>query len=143
MAEFCVSLLAVDCVGRPVIAGPLAGMDGFLTDMRRQLMDPLFWFGLAAQGLFFARFIVQWMVSEKRKRSTVPTAFWYISLAGGISWCAYGVLRRDLAIMAGATLSCVIYTRNLMLIHGRAARRRRAGLPVIDADNGASPSAAD
>lgn len=95
-----------------------------------QLSDPWCWFGLSSQGLFFLRFVWQWIVSERRKRSTVPVGFWYLSLAGAISLFIYGCHQLDLVIMAGPIISSVIYVRNLMLIHGRAARRRRAGLPT-------------
>jgi lipid-A-disaccharide synthase-like uncharacterized protein len=114
------------------VASAVQPRGAFLSDLLKQLTDPLFWFGMVAQGLFFTRFIIQWLVSEKRKRSTIPTVFWYISLAGGASWFIYGVLRRDLAIMAGALVSSGIYIRNLMLIHGRAKRQRLAGSPVAE-----------
>lgn len=102
----------------------------WIDELHRQLTDPLFWFGIGAQFLFFMRFIWQWIVSEKRRQSTIPLLFWYFSLAGGVSMFAYGCLRADLVIMLGQALACIIYTRNLMLIFGHADRRRRAGLPA-------------
>lgn len=98
-------------------------------ELSRQFTSPLFWFGMVAQFLFFLRFIWQWMVSERRKRSTIPVIFWWFSLAGGVAMFVYGWLRPDLVIMLGQLLACLIYARNLTLIYGRAARRR-AGLPV-------------
>ncbi len=97
-----------------------------------QLTDPLFWFGMVAQFLFFMRFIWQWMVSEKRQRSTVPIIFWYFSLAGGTAMFIYGCLRVDLVIMLGQSLAIVIYSRNLMLIYKRSKRMRQAGFPVVE-----------
>jgi len=49
-------------------------------------MSPDGWrvLGLAGQALFFSRFLVQWVASERRKRSTVPPAFWWLSLGGGV-----------------------------------------------------------
>lgn len=102
----------------------------WISDVLRQVGDPWFWFGIGAQTLFFFRFFWQWLVSEKRKRSTIPISFWYFSLAGGISLFVYAAKRKDLVIMLGQLLSCVIYIRNLMLIYGRANRRRQAGLPA-------------
>jgi lipid-A-disaccharide synthase-like uncharacterized protein len=110
----------------------LASLTGMLRDfeVNKQLRDPWVWFGFGAQGLFAMRFVWQWIVSEKRRRSTIPVAFWYLSLSGGLTLFFYAAHRHDLVIMAGQLLACVIYIRNLMLIHGRAARRRRAGVSV-------------
>jgi len=85
-------------------------------------------FGLSAQVMFMMRFIVQWLASEKAKRSVVPETFWYFSLAGGLMVATYGVLDRDLVVIAGQIPALAIYTRNLMLIR---AEKRRAG--AVDA----------
>jgi len=94
-----------------------------------QVKSPLFWFGMCAQAMFFMRFVWQWIVSERRGHSTVPIAFWYFSLLGGLAMFLYAALRPDPVIMLGQAMACVIYVRNLMLIYGQAARRRQAGLP--------------
>lgn len=107
-------------------------VDQWLQIVLDQLTDPLFWFGITAQFLFFMRFIWQWMVSERKKRSTIPIVFWYFSLAGGLAMFVYGCLRADLVIMLGQLLAIVIYTRNLMLIYARQKRLRQAGLPAGD-----------
>ena len=72
-------------------------------------------FGFVAQGCFFMRFFVQWLASEKRKRSYMPKAFWYFSLLGSVLFLIYGVGRRDLVIFLGQTLAFSIYLRNLIL----------------------------
>ena len=105
------------------------GFHGWWGNLIDQLTSPLFWFGIGAQAMFFLRFFWQWIVSERRHHSTVPIAFWYFSLAGGTAMFIYACLRADLVIMLGQSLACLIYVRNLMLIYGQAARRRRAGLP--------------
>jgi lipid-A-disaccharide synthase-like uncharacterized protein len=76
--------------------------------------------GFAGQVLFSARFLVQWIVSERRRASVVPVAFWWLSLGGGAVLFAYGVHRRDPVIIAGQLPGVVVYTRNLMLIRRRA-----------------------
>jgi lipid-A-disaccharide synthase-like uncharacterized protein len=81
-------------------------------------------FGLAGQFLFAARFIVQWLESEREGRSVVPVAFWYLSLAGGLMTLIYGLVKREPVIILGQAPSIFIYTRNLMLI--RRERRRAA-----------------
>ena len=72
--------------------------------------------GFAGQLLFSARFIVQWLVSEKRHASVVPTAFWYLSIAGGLTLLLYAVYKRDPVFIAGQAAGVLIYTRNLMLL---------------------------
>jgi lipid-A-disaccharide synthase-like uncharacterized protein len=101
---------------------------GWIHELLGQMKTPLFWFGIFAQFMFFMRFIWQWIVSEQRRRSTIPVVFWYFSLAGGVAMFIYACLRADLVIMLGQAMACVIYTRNLMLIYGRAAQRKQAGL---------------
>jgi lipid-A-disaccharide synthase-like uncharacterized protein len=84
-----------------------------------------FWwvmFGLGGQLLFTARFLVQWIASERAGRSTIPLAFWYFSLGGGIVLFAYAVHRADPVFILGQSLGVFIYSRNLWLIH----RERRA-----------------
>jgi len=81
-------------------------------------------FGLAAQAMFMGRFLVQWVASERAKRSVVPEAFWYFSLAGGMMIFTYGVLDRDLVVMVGQLPALAIYARNLHLIH---REKRRLG----------------
>ena len=77
-----------------------------------------FWlaFGLAAQLAFAARFLVQWIVSERAGKSVVPMAFWFFSVAGGTMTLIYGLVKREPVIIFGQLLSNVIYIRNIMLI---------------------------
>ncbi len=105
---------------------------GWYHELARQVTTPLFWFGMGAQFLFFLRFIWQWIVSERRKQSTIPIIFWYFSLLGGMAMVIYGACRKDLVIILGQLLACVIYLRNLMLIYNERARRGQAGLPAND-----------
>ena len=107
------------------------GLKGWVVDIRDQITRPLFWFGMGAQLMFFMRFIWQWIVSERRGHSTVPIAFWYFSLAGGVAMFTYGVMRREPVILTGQSLACVIYVRNLMLIYRQAKQRREAGLSPV------------
>jgi len=74
-------------------------------------------FGLFAQLMFTGRFIVQWLASEKAKKSVMPVAFWYFSLAGGLMLLAYAIHRADPVFILGQSLGVVIYLRNLWLIH--------------------------
>ncbi|ACM36275.1 MULTISPECIES: lipid-A-disaccharide synthase N-terminal domain-containing protein [Rhizobium/Agrobacterium group] len=87
----------------------------------------LIWLGLGvlAQLMFSLRFIIQWLVSEKQKRSVIPAAFWWFSVIGGIMLLAYGIHRGEPIIMLGQGLGIIVYIRNLMLLH----QGRKTDLP--------------
>ncbi|MCL4766635.1 MAG: lipid-A-disaccharide synthase N-terminal domain-containing protein [Hyphomicrobiaceae bacterium] len=72
--------------------------------------------GFTAQLMFSMRFIVQWIASERARRSIVPEAFWYFSLAGGALLFAYAVYRLDPVFMLGQGMGLFIYARNLHFI---------------------------
>jgi lipid-A-disaccharide synthase-like uncharacterized protein len=82
---------------------------------------PLMLFGFAGQAAFSARFIVQWLVSEAKKKSVIPLAFWYLSLLGGLLLLIYAVLRHDPVFIVGQAAGLIVYIRNLILIY----RQRR------------------
>lgn len=71
--------------------------------------------GFFAQSLFGARLIVQWIISEKSGRIVSPTVFWQLSLMASFLFLVYGIIRNDLVIIIGQTLSYLIYIRNLQL----------------------------
>ncbi|NNF01387.1 MAG: lauroyl acyltransferase [Bacteroidia bacterium] len=71
--------------------------------------------GFLAQLMFSGRVIVQWFVSEKAGQVLSPTLFWKLSLIGSCMMIIYGVLRKDIVIIAGQSLSYYIYIRNLHL----------------------------
>ncbi len=73
--------------------------------------------GFAGQALFSARFLVQWVYSERRKRSLIPVAFWYFSLAGGATLFTYALHIGDPVFILGQSMGVLIYTRNLYFIH--------------------------
>ena len=76
--------------------------------------------GLLGQALFSARFAVQWIASERRKRSVVPRAFWYFSAGGGLTLLAYAIYRRDPVFIIGQGAGLVVYARNLWFLHRSA-----------------------
>ncbi|HKU60756.1 MAG TPA: lipid-A-disaccharide synthase N-terminal domain-containing protein [Gemmatimonadales bacterium] len=73
--------------------------------------------GFLGQSTFSLRFLVQWWKSERAGRSVVPTAFWYLSLGGGILLLGYAVYRRDPVFILGQITGVFVYLRNLHLIH--------------------------
>lgn len=75
--------------------------------------------GLAGQGIFAARFIVQWIVSERERQSVIPIAFWYLSMLGGVLLFMYAIYKRDPVFIIGQSTGVFVYGRNLWLIHKR------------------------
>jgi len=80
--------------------------------------------GFLGQALFFGRFFVQWIASERRKESVIPRSFWFLSLGGGIILLLYSIHRRDPVFIVGQATGMFIYTRNLWFIY-----RPRTGNP--------------
>ena len=72
--------------------------------------------GFIGQALFSARFLVQWLKSEKEKKSVFPVAFWYFSIAGGVTLSAYAIYRKDPVFILGQLSGLLIYFRNLYFI---------------------------
>ena len=85
------------------------------------------WLGIGffAQLLFSARFLVQWLASERAGKSIVPLLFWYLSIAGSALLLAYAIHRKDPVFILGQSVGIFIYSRNLYLIRRekRAAAR--------------------
>ncbi len=82
-----------------------------------------FWkvIGWAGNVLFSSRFFVQWWATEKHKRVVVPTAFWWLSLAGSGCLLAYGLWRQDSVFIFAYVFTWIPYVRNL-IINRRAVR---------------------
>jgi lipid-A-disaccharide synthase-like uncharacterized protein len=95
--------------------------------------------GFLAQLMFSMRFIVQWIASERARRSIVPETFWYFSVIGGAMLFAYAIYRLDPVFMLGQGMGLVIYARNIYFIrtHNRAeasAAQARATAPSVPAE---------
>ena len=86
--------------------------------------------GFIGQVAFGARFVIQWIVSEKKRESTIPLAFWYCSIAGSIILLTYAIYREDPVFILGQSLGSIIYIRNLILID-----RKRRSLAETNLEN--------
>jgi lipid-A-disaccharide synthase-like uncharacterized protein len=82
--------------------------------------------GFGGQALFMGRFVIQWLASERSRRSVIPVSFWYLSILGALVLLAYAVHRRDPVFVAGQGLGVAIYLRNLHLIRAERAQAKRA-----------------
>ena len=95
--------------------------------------QPLLWLlvGFTGQALFSMRFLVQWLKSEQQKKSVVPIAFWYFSVAGGLALLVYAIHRQDPVFILGQLSGLFIYARNLYLIHrAQSGELDRQGIAV-------------
>ncbi|MDR2878204.1 MAG: lipid-A-disaccharide synthase N-terminal domain-containing protein [Chromatiales bacterium] len=94
-----------------------------------QSMGEWIWLGVGfiGQALFSMRFLVQWLSSEREKRSVIPLSFWYFSVAGGAVLLAYAIYRTDPVFIVGQLTGLFIYARNLQLL--MAERRRGDSRP--------------
>lgn len=97
-----------------------------------ELQNPWVIFGLGAQALFFMRFFIQWLASERAGRSVIPVSFWWLSIAGASGLLIYAVQRQDPVFILGQSFGFAIYARNLWLIY-----RERRGIQ-LDRSLGAS-----
>lgn len=91
-----------------------------LNELLLTLIDPWVIFGFAAQFIFFGRFIIQWIASERSGIVTIPTSFWYLSIIGAIMILIYAVHRQDIVFIAGQLIALAIYIRNLVLDKNRS-----------------------
>ena len=72
--------------------------------------------GFLGQAFFSARFLVQWIASERRGKSVVPRAFWYFSIGGGLTLLFYAIWRRDPVFILGQGAGLFVYARNLYFV---------------------------
>ena len=72
--------------------------------------------GFTGQAFFFSRFFVQWVASERQKKSVIPKAFWYLSIGGGVLLFSYALFRRDPVFIAGQAFGMFVYSRNLWFL---------------------------
>ncbi len=96
----------------------------FKSAITEQIVEDPVWAttALIGQVIFGGRFILQWIVSEYKKRSHVPTAFWFMSLAGSLILLSYSVHIKNPVFMLGFSLNTLIYLRNLHLIYKHAKK---------------------
>ncbi len=91
-------------------------------------------FGLLGQGVFFGRWIVQWIASERRGESHMPELFWWCSIVGAMMLFTYFLIDHDLVGMLGQSVGWLVYSRNLYLI--KAKHRRPSEPPTPTAGTG-------
>ena len=99
---------------------------GYLHDVFIARLDAWVLLGFVAQGFFTLRFVVQWIASERARKSVIPLSFWLFSIGGGVLLFAYALYRRDPVFIVGQGFGVFVYLRNLYFV----MRERRATLGV-------------
>lgn len=84
-----------------------------------------FWkvLGWIGNIVFFSRFFVQWIATEKQKRVVVPISFWWLSLVGSVLLLAYGVYQRDSVFIFAYAFTWIPYIRSIVIHHRNHATR--------------------
>lgn len=88
--------------------------------------------GLTAQLMFSARFLIQWLASERQGSSVVPVAFWYLSIGGSSLLVIYAIHIQDPVFILGQAAGLLIYGRNLVLIRRRPAHEAATEPRALD-----------
>src|SRR3954447_4484058 len=93
----------------------------YLRDVFILKFDSWVFLGFVAQGFFTMRFVVQWIASERARKSVMPVAFWFFSIGGGALLLIYALYRRDPVFIAGQGLGLLVYIRNVyfIVVNGR------------------------
>lgn len=97
--------------------------------------------GFTAQLMFSMRFIIQWIASEKARRSIVPETFWYFSFFGGLMLFAYAIYRVDPVFIMGQGTGLLIYARNIYFIWSDKKNAREMSEQPAAAPDQGTPSA--
>jgi len=86
-----------------------------------------FWkvIGWAGNFVFFSRFFVQWIATEKKKQVIVPISFWWLSLVGSLLLLVYGLYRRDSVFIFAYAFTWIPYIRNIVIHYRNKAAQRR------------------
>jgi lipid-A-disaccharide synthase-like uncharacterized protein len=100
-----------------------------VSELLERATEPVHILGFVGQGVFFTRFALQWIVSERKKESVIPVGFWWCSMIGGTLTLIYGVLIASPPIVMGQLFGNVVYVRNLVLVY----RKKREMAEMLDA----------
>lgn len=88
--------------------------------------------GFVGQALFTMRFFVQWLQSERMRKSVVPEAFWYFSLLGGTTLLTYAIHRKDPVFIVGQASGLFIYLRNIYFIVRERKELKASTITPVD-----------
>lgn len=104
-------------------------MIDYLRQFLTKVLTEVTWWdlvGFSGQAIFGSRFLVQWIASERKRTSVVPISFWYLSIVGSLISLLYVLPTHRIPLILGYLFNCIPYTRNLMLIYARRAKKQPA-----------------
>lgn len=101
-------------------------MENKIAEIFSQGLGPWEFVGFLGLAVFSSRFIIQWITSERKKKSVIPIAFWYLSIVGSLCLLAYAIKRADPVFILSYLFNGFIYMRNLALI--RRTRKLEAAV---------------
>ena len=73
--------------------------------------------GFSSQFIFFVRFFIQWIATERKKEVHIPEAFWYLSLCGAAGLLIYSIHRKDIVFIVGQSAGILFYGRSIYFLH--------------------------
>src|SRR5471030_1199302 len=89
----------------------------YLSDVFLVKLSWIVLLGYGGQALFTMRFVVQWIASERARKSVIPVAFWFFSIGGGLLLFVYSLYIRDPVFILGQGLGLFVYLRNLYFVY--------------------------
>ncbi len=104
----------------------MTGVISFWRDHQFLGIEWHFWkiLGWTGNLIFFSRFFVQWIATERRKQVVIPTSFWWLSLVGSILLLAYGIWQKDSVFIFAYAFTWIPYIRSLVIHYrSRAAQK--------------------
>lgn len=107
-----------------MIASVMNDLGGYLYAVFIENLDTAALIGYIGQALFTARFMVQWLASEREGKSVIPVSFWFLSIGGGLLLLAYALYKKDPVFIVGQSLGTFIYLRNLMFVFKERKQKR-------------------
>ena len=90
--------------------------------------------GWIGNVVFFSRFFVQWLATEKHKKVMIPVSFWWLSLTGSILLLAYGVSQHDSVFIFAYAFTWIPYIRNIVIHHRTKEARQQCSACGLDHD---------
>jgi len=95
--------------------------------------------GWSGNLIFGARFVWQWIASERAKKSIIPVGFWEISLLGSMILTSYFIFyRHDSVGIISNLLPLPLYARNVffrwrdMLSHRKVDESAKAADSLVE-----------
>jgi lipid-A-disaccharide synthase-like uncharacterized protein len=89
--------------------------------------------GLSGSLIFGLRFLIQWIASERARKSVIPFGFWECSALGSLMLLAYfAIYRHDSVGVLQNLLPLPIYLRNLYFRYTHRVPKHAGAAPRVE-----------